>query len=151
MRTVSTAARRGTAAHSSAEYLLKTAKRLATYSANKKKGWKENDQGLERPYSAITRWAINRAMAGVPVAPWGVQGYARGLTNWINENVTAIYGCEFSTQHPGGWAGTCDALLGVGVATPEICGSWTGKPAPAVTPRNQSMITSATWLLIRWA
>ena len=113
-----TAARRGTAAHSSAEYLLKTAKRLATYSANKKKGWKENDQGLERPYSAITRWAINRAMAGVPVAPWGVQGYARGLTNWINENVTAIYGCEFSTQHPGGWAGTCDALLGVGGSDP---------------------------------
>ena len=113
-----TAARRGTAAHASAEYLLKTAKRLATYSANKKKGWKENDQGLERPYSAITRWAINRAMAGVPVAPWGVQGYARGLTNWINENVTAIYGCEFSTQHPGGWAGTCDALLGVGGSNP---------------------------------
>ena len=113
-----TAARRGTAAHASAEYLLKTAKRLATYSANKKRGWKENDQGLERPYSAITRWAINRAMAGVPVAPWGVQGYARGLTNWINENVTAIYGCEFSTQHPGGWAGTCDALLGVGGSDP---------------------------------
>ena len=108
-----TAARRGTAAHAAAEYLLKTAKRMSSHAANRKQAWKTNEQGLMRPYSAITSWAIGKALAGTPRAPFGVAGYSRGLTNWITENVGAIYGCEFGSYHPGGWAGTCDALIGL--------------------------------------
>ena len=105
-----TAARRGTAAHAGAEYLLKTSKRLAMYSANKRNGFK-TVQGLKRPYSAVFKWAVGKTLERVPPAPWGIAGYQRGLTNWIAQNVDGCFACEFSVYHSAGFAGTADALL----------------------------------------
>jgi ATP-dependent exoDNAse (exonuclease V) beta subunit len=36
-----------------------------------------------------------------------------GLSDWISENVTEIFASEFSIHHPAGFAGTCDALIGL--------------------------------------
>ena len=66
-----TAARRGTAAHSGAEYLLKTANRLARNTANRRNAWRTTDQGLERAPTAITRWALDKTHGQVPAMPWG--------------------------------------------------------------------------------
>ena len=80
-----TAARRGTAAHSGAEYLLKTANRLARNTANRRNAWRTTPEGLERCPTAITRWALGKTHAQVPAMPWGFAGYGRGLNDWIVE------------------------------------------------------------------
>ena len=105
-----TAARRGTAAHAGAEFLLKVSKRLAMRSANKRNGYK-TVQGLKRPYTAVFKWAVGKTLERVPPAPWGIAGYQRGLTNWIAQNVDGCFACEFSIYHDAGFAGTADALL----------------------------------------
>ena len=128
-----TAARRGTAAHSGAEYLLKTANRLTRNTANRRNAWRTTDQGLERAPTAITRWALGKTHAQVPAMPWGFAGYGRGLNDWIVNNVDAIHAIEFSVRaslfprtsikegQPSGFAGTADALLEIqGMAGPVI-------------------------------
>jgi hypothetical protein len=35
------------------------------------------------------------------------------LSDWIANNVTEIFASEFSIHHPAGFAGTCDALVGL--------------------------------------
>lgn len=106
------AATRGSHAHSSAEYLLKTARKLAIHTANKRNLWKPGRDGLERAPSSITHWALNKASEGVPKVNWSAAGYARGLRHWITSgNVDAIHAIEFSVHHPAGFAGTADALL----------------------------------------
>jgi hypothetical protein len=107
------AATRGNMAHSQAEYLLKTAQRLARNTANRRNSIKWDDQGLARIPTPITQWALNKVHPNIPKVGFSASGYARGLSNWISENVTEIFASEFSIHHPAGFAGTADALLGV--------------------------------------
>ena len=128
MQTREMAATRGTAMHNSAEYVLKTAQRLARSTANKRNVWKMGEDGLYRAPKAITKWALEKAIAGAPKVPWSASGFARGLRGWILDHVTAIHAVEFSGYHPSGFAGSCDALVDIGGAGPVIC-DWksTGK------------------------
>jgi len=107
------AANRGNMAHNQAEYLLKTAQQLARSTANKRNAIRWDDQGLARIPSPITQWALKRVRPHVPRVGWSASGYARGLSDWITENVTEIFASEFSIHHPAGFAGTCDALIGL--------------------------------------
>jgi hypothetical protein len=100
-------------AHSQAEYLLKCSQQLARSAANKRNSIHWDEQGLARIPAPITKWAINRVRPNVPRVGWSAAGYARGLCDWISENVTEIFASEFSIHHPAGFAGTCDALVGV--------------------------------------
>lgn len=107
------AATRGNMAHSQAEYLLKTAQQLARSTANKRNSIRWDEQGLARIPTPITQWALKRVRPNVPRVGWSASGYARSLSDWIAENVTEIFASEFSIHHPAGFAGTCDALVGM--------------------------------------
>lgn len=107
------AATRGTLAHNHAEYILKTAKKLAIHSANRRNAFKTGSDGLERAPKGITAWSLDKAIQGAPSPAWSAAGYARGLRHWIEANVTAIHAVEFSIHHPAGFAGTCDGLLDI--------------------------------------
>ena len=107
------AATRGNMAHSQAEYLLKTSQQLARSTANKRNAIRWDDQGLARIPVPITQWALKRVRPNVPRVGWSAAGYARGLSDWIAENVTEVFASEFSIHHPAGFAGTCDALIGL--------------------------------------
>ena len=107
------AATRGNMAHSQAEYLLKTAQQLARNTANKRNAISWDDQGLARIPPKITQWALQRVRPNVPRVGWSASGYARGLSDWIADNVTEIFASEFSIHHPAGFAGTADALIGL--------------------------------------
>lgn len=107
------AATRGNMAHSQAEYLLKCSMQLARSAANKRNSIHWDDQGLARIPAPITKWALNRVRPNVPRVGWSAAGYARGLCDWIAENVTEIFASEFSIHHPAGFAGTADALIGM--------------------------------------
>jgi hypothetical protein len=107
------AATRGNMAHNQAEYLLKCSQQLARSAANKRNAIHWDDQGLARIPSSLTKWAIKRVRPNVPPVGFSAKGYARGLCDWIAENVTEIFASEFSIHHPAGFAGTCDALVGV--------------------------------------
>jgi len=108
-----TAATRGNQAHSQAEYLLKTAQQLARSSANRRNCIRFDDTGLARIPAPITKWALEKVRPNVPRVGWSASGYARSLSDWIAENVTEIFASEFSIHHPAGFAGTCDALIGM--------------------------------------
>lgn len=108
-----TAATRGNQAHSQAEYLLKTAQQLARSCANRRNSIRFDDNGLARIPAPITKWALEKVRPNVPKVGWSAAGYARGLSDWITENVTEIFASEFSIHHPAGFAGTCDALIGL--------------------------------------
>ena len=105
------ACQRGTLAHDHAEYILKTAAKLARQSANKRGSWRTGNDGLERAPKALTSWAIEKAIQGAPRVAWSASGYARGLRSWIGEHVTAIHAIEFAIHDTRGWAGTADALI----------------------------------------
>ena len=107
------AATRGNMAHSQAEYLLKTAQRLARSTANKRNAIHWDSQGLARIPPKITQWALTKVRPTVPRVGWSASGYARGLSDWIAANATEIFASEFSIHHPAGFAGTCDALIGM--------------------------------------
>jgi len=107
------AATRGNMAHSQAEYLLKTAQQLARSTANKRNAIHWDVQGLARIPIPITQWALKKVRPNVPRVGWSASGYARSLSDWITENVTEIFASEFSIHHPAGFAGTCDALIGL--------------------------------------
>ena len=107
------AANRGNLAHSQAEYLLKTAQQLARNTANKRNAIHWDDNGLARIPATITQWALKKVRPNLPSVGWSASGYARGLCDWIVTNVTEIFASEFSIHHPAGFAGTCDALLGI--------------------------------------
>lgn len=107
------AATRGNMAHSQAEYLLKCSMQLARSAANKRNSIRWDEQGLARIPAPITQWALNRVRPNVPRVGWSAAGYARGLCDWIAENVTEIFASEFSIHHPAGFAGTADALIGM--------------------------------------
>jgi hypothetical protein len=105
------AATRGNMAHSQAEYLLKTAQRLARSTANKRNAISWDTDGLARIPPKITSWALQKVRPNVPRVGWSASGYARGLSDWIVTNVTEIFASEFSIHHPAGFAGTCDGLV----------------------------------------
>lgn len=107
------AATRGNQAHSQAEYFLKTAQQLARSCANRRNSIRFDDNGLARIPAPITKWALEKVRPNVPKVGWSASGYARGLSDWIAENVTEIFASEFSIHHPAGFAGTCDALIGL--------------------------------------
>lgn len=107
------ACQRGHLAHDHAEYILKTASKLARATANKRGLWRRGDDALERAPKHVTKWALGKATEGSPRVPWSASGYARGLRTWIGEHVTAIHAVEFSVHDPRGWAGTADALVDV--------------------------------------
>ena len=121
MQTRDMAATRGTAMHNSAEYVLKVAQRLARSAANKRNSWKMGEDGLYRAPKAITKWSLEKAIAGAPKVNWSASGFARGLRGWILDNVTAIHAVEFSGYHPLGFAGSADALVDLGGTGPFIC------------------------------
>jgi len=108
-----TAATRGNQAHNQAEYLLKTAQQLARSCANRRNCIRFDEDGLARIPPPITKWALEKVRPNVPRVGWSASGYARGLSDWITENVTEIFASEFSIHHPAGFAGTCDALIGL--------------------------------------
>jgi len=107
------AATRGNMAHSQAEYLLKTSQSLARSTANKRNSIHWDTNGLARIPAPITQWALKKVRPNVPRVGWSASGYARSLSDWITENVTEIFASEFSIHHPAGFAGTCDALVGL--------------------------------------
>ena len=108
-----TAATRGNQAHNQAEYLLKTAQQLARSCANRRNCIRFDEDGLARIPSPITKWALEKVRPNVPRVGWSAAGYARGLSDWIADNVTEVFASEFSIHHPAGFAGTCDALIGL--------------------------------------
>jgi len=114
------AANRGTETHRHAEFILKLAQRLARKSANKRNCWKVGKDGLYRAPAPITQWAIEKAIQASPKVAWSATGYARGLRNWIYENVTNIHAIEFFGHHPCGAAGACDALIDINGKGPYI-------------------------------
>jgi hypothetical protein len=93
-----TAAKRGNMAHNQAEYLLKTAQRLARSTANKRNAIKWDSNGLARIPAPITQWALKKVHENLPEVGWSAAGYARGLAGWITENVTEIFASEFSAS-----------------------------------------------------
>ena len=105
------AAARGTAMHNSAEYILKTAQRLARSTANKRGVWRVGEDGLFRAPEKIVKWSLEKAIQGAPKPPWSAAGYCRGLRGWILDSVVGIHAVEFFGHHPCGAAGACDALL----------------------------------------
>lgn len=107
------AATRGNQAHSQAEYLLKTSQQLARSCANRRNCIRFDENGLARIPVPITKWALEKVRPNVPRVGWSASGYARGLSDWITEHVTEIFASEFSIHHPAGFAGTCDALVGM--------------------------------------
>lgn len=106
-----TAAQRGTLTHNCAEYLLRTAKRMADSTAKRRNSWYTKPDGLGRAPAPLTKWALTQVLPSVPKVGLSAAGYRRGLIEWISENVTAIHAIEFSVHHPAGFAGTCDALI----------------------------------------
>ena len=113
------ASRRGTLMHNHAEYLLKTAAKLARNSANKRDIWKTCSDGLERCPKAITKWSLEKAAQTAPEISWSSAGYTRSLRSWILERVTAIHAIEFSI-HKDNFAGTADALVDIDGEGPFI-------------------------------
>ena len=115
-----TAATRGTLTHNAAEYVLRSAKKLAIGAANKRGTLYEKPDGLIRTPAPLTRWALKQVLPSAPKVGFSASGYRRGLLAWIEENVTAIHAVEFSIHHPAGFAGTADALLDVNGKGPVV-------------------------------
>ncbi|MEK9983306.1 MAG: PD-(D/E)XK nuclease family protein [Opitutae bacterium] len=131
------AAKRGTLAHNHAEYILKTAHKLARATATKRGSLKTREDGLERPPSPINRWALEKAIQAAPRPGWSAAGYARGLRTWIEDNCTAVHSIEFSINHTLGFAGTCDALIDVKGKGPYIV-DW----KTSVRERSEDLLTN---------
>jgi ATP-dependent exoDNAse (exonuclease V) beta subunit len=134
-----TAAERGTRTHNAAEYVLRTAKRMATQTAKRKGSIYTDKQGLECTPAPLTRWAIKQVLPSAPKVGLSASGYRRSLLGWIEENVTCIHAIEFSVHHPLGFAGTADALLNVQGKGPCIVDFKT-----SFNRRNEAMLTDYT-------
>jgi hypothetical protein len=135
-----TAATRGTQAHSQAEYLLKTANKVARSVANKRGSIRIDPHGLPHIPTPVFRWALARTIPNIPPVTLSAKGYARSLTAWIADHVTQCHACEFSIHHPAGFAGTADCLASVAAETLESHGE---TPALAGAPFILDWKTSA--------
>jgi hypothetical protein len=134
-----TAAERGTRTHNSAEYVLRTAKKLAEATSEKKKTTYMSREGMHCAPAQLTRWAIKQTLPSAPKVGLSASGYRRSLLAWIEENVTAIHGIEFSIHHPAGFAGTADFLGYVNGKGPFICDWKTSQ-----NKRSEEMLTDYT-------
>jgi hypothetical protein len=134
-----TAAERGTRTHNSAEYVLRTAKKLAEATSEKKKTTYMSREGMHCVPAQLTRWAIKQTLPSAPKVGLSASGYRRSLLAWIEENVTAIHGIEFSIHHPAGFAGTADFLGYVNGKGPFICDWKTSQ-----NKRSEEMLTDYT-------
>lgn len=105
-----TAAERGTRTHNAAEYVLRTAKRLAETTAKRRNSFYVSREGLPCSPAPLTRWAIGQVLPSAPKVGFSANGYKRSLLTWISEHITAINAIEFSIHHPLGFAGTADCL-----------------------------------------
>ena len=150
------AAQRGTTAHSSVEYLLKTAKKLLTNSANRRNLWRVHPtSGLWTVPTPLTKWALSKAYDQLPDVPFYASGYAKNLVNWAMDSVTGIYLIEFSVcqwspalHH--GFAGTGDALLDINGKGPyPIDWKTSNKPITEATLTNYRVQIAAYALGIR--
>ena len=121
------AARRGTAAHWSAEKMLRLSQRLARSAANKRNSYKLGEDGLYRAPKAVTKWSLEKAIQAAPKVPWSASGYARGLRGWCLDHVTAVHAVEFSGYHPAGFAGSCDCLVDIAGTLTIVDFKTTGK------------------------
>lgn len=115
-----TAAERGTRTHNAAEYVLRTAKRLAEQSAAKRGVGYTTEDGLPAVPASLTRWAIKKALPSAPKVGLSANGYKKSLLGWLGQHVTAIHAIEFSVHHPAGFAGTADAYLHIDGKGPAI-------------------------------
>lgn len=121
------AARRGTAAHWSAEKMLRLSQRLARSAANKRNSYKLGEDGLYRAPKAVTKWSLEKAIQAAPKVPWSASGFARGLRGWCLDHVTAVHAVEFSGHHPAGFAGSCDCLVDIAGTLTIVDFKTTGK------------------------
>ena len=135
-----TAAKRGTQTHSQAEYLLKTASKLARNTANKAGTYRVGPDGLYRLPSPVYQWALAKAAERLPPVSWSAKGYARSLSSWIVQHLTQCFACEFSIHHPAGFAGTADCLASLSAGALEHHGL---EPADAGRPFIIDWKTSA--------
>jgi len=115
-----TAAERGTRTHNAAEYVLRTAKRMAEATAKKKGSGYTSKEGLVCTPAPLTAWALRQVMPSAPKVGLSAAGYRRSLLSWIETNVTCIHAIEFSVHHPIGFAGTADFLGNVSGKGPLI-------------------------------
>ena len=134
-----TAAERGTRTHNAAEYVLRSAKKLAIGAANKRGNLYQKPDGLIRTPAPLTRWAIKQVLPSAPKVGLSASGYRRSLLGWIEENVTAIHAIEFSIHHAAGFAGTCDALIDIAGKGPYIC-DW----KTSFNKRSEELLTDYT-------
>ena len=134
-----TAATRGTLTHNCAEYLLRTAKRMAEATAKRRNSWYTKADGLSRAPAPLTRWALAQVLPSAPKVGLSAAGYRRGLLDWICANVTAIHAVEFSVSSAVGYAGTCDALIDYNGKGPMIC-DW----KTSFNKRSEELLTDYT-------
>lgn len=134
-----TAAERGTRTHTAAEYVLRTAKRMAEQTAKRKGSTYVDKQGLTCTPAPLTRWAIKQVLPSAPKVGLSASGYRRSLLGWIGEHVTCIHAIEFSVHHPAGFAGTCDALINVDGKGPAIV-DW----KTSFNRRSEALLTDYT-------
>ena len=121
------AARRGTAAHWSAEKMLRLSQRLARSAANKRNSYKLGEDGLYRAPKAVTKWSLEKAVQAAPKVAWSASGFARGLRGWCLDHITAVHAVEFSGYHPAGFAGSCDCLVDIAGTLTIVDFKTTGK------------------------
>jgi genome maintenance exonuclease 1 len=131
-----TAAERGTRTHNSAEYVLRTAKKLAEATSERKHSTYMSREGLHCTPAPLTQWAIKQALPSAPKVGLSASGYQRSLLQWIEQHVTAIHGIEFSIHHPAGFAGTADFLGYIKGKGPYIC-DW----KTSANKRSEEMLT----------
>lgn len=159
------AAQRGTKTHDRAEYLLKTAKKISTYAAQRRRVDRLHDCGLPEVPSNLMRWALAESHASLPKNRIYYSGFAKPLTQWIRDHVTQVYAAEISTYCPfdgiaplvrgvpfDGFAGTADGLLAIDGSGPLIV-DWktTTRPlaeCPDKTHKYKEQL-GAYWLGVR--
>lgn len=139
------ASARGTNSHDRAEYLLKTAKKVAYHAAKKRNSLRYHETGLLEVPSAITRWALAEVYESMPAGKIYSNSFAEPLCRWIVANVTQIYSIEYRVRYifegPSrfvrdqafdGFAGMSDGLLGINGSGPVIVDWKTSNSRPDV-------------------
>lgn len=135
------AAKRGTGAHNHMELILKLAQRLARATANKKGIWRQGEDGLYRCPPKLTKWALERAIAGAPKVTWASSGYARSLRGWAMDHIIQIHAVEFSGHHPAGMAGAADCLIEIaGMENKPIICDWKTSGKSIHAPMDDQLI-----------
>jgi hypothetical protein len=144
------ASSRGTNSHDRAEYLLKTARKIAFAAAKKRNRLRYHSSGLLEVPSAITRWALGEVYESMPAGKIYSNSFAEPLCRWIVANVTQIYSVEFRVRYifdgPSrfvrnmpfdGFAGQGDGLLGINGSGPILADWKTSNSRPDVDKKAE--------------